>query len=410
MIKLLGSKLQSSSGEVATGDVLKGKTVGLYFSAHWCPPCRGFTPKLAEIYKGLRAAGKELEIVFVSSDRDESAFSEYFAEQPWLALPYANRDAKNKLSKQFKVNGIPSLVILDEDGQTITKDGRSVVMEDPEGTNFPWKPPTLWEALGEELLDFEGEAKEVAELCAESEVLALYFSAHWCPPCRGFTPKFCATYEKVRAADKKLSVVFVSSDKTPEQFREYFGEMPRSWLAIPANDKRKAQLSKLFEVEGIPSLVLLDAKTGKVINGNGRGAVSADPEGTNFPWEPPAVQDLSTPEGINETPSLCVMLDGCTPETRAEVMAWLTPVAEEIKAAGDDLIVFAASSGDGPVPQVRKLLTLGEPSVAPQLALLDIPDDGAYYKAEGAVTAEAVREFVASYKAGGKLTRLQLEK
>lgn len=155
--------------------------------------------------------------------------------------------------------------------------------------------------------------------------------------------------------------------------------------------------------------MLLDAKTGKVINANGRGAVSADPDGANFPWLPPAVQDLSEPEGINETPSLCVMLDGCTPETRAGVMSWLTPVAEELKAAGEELIVFAASNSEGPVPQVRKLLKLGEPSSEPQLALLDIPDDGGYYKAEGAVTAEAVRAFVASYKEGGKLARLQLE-
>ena len=29
---------------------LEGKVIGIYFSAHWCPPCRGFTPKLVEWY------------------------------------------------------------------------------------------------------------------------------------------------------------------------------------------------------------------------------------------------------------------------------------------------------------------------------------------------------------------------
>jgi nucleoredoxin len=70
--------------------------IGLYFSAHWCPPCRGFTPKLAEWYTNLTDGplkGK-LEIVFISSDRDQAAFEEYFESMPWLALPFELRDAK----------------------------------------------------------------------------------------------------------------------------------------------------------------------------------------------------------------------------------------------------------------------------------------------------------------------------
>merc|ERR1719253_707593 len=35
---------------VPTQQVLGGKTIGLYFSAHWFPPCRGFTPQLAKAY------------------------------------------------------------------------------------------------------------------------------------------------------------------------------------------------------------------------------------------------------------------------------------------------------------------------------------------------------------------------
>jgi nucleoredoxin len=411
MIELLGSELLSTDGAVATADALKGKTVGLYFSAHWCGPCRGFTPKLAEIYKGLKAAGKPFEIVFVSSDKDEAAFKDYFGDQPWLALPFSDRKAKAALSKKFKVQGIPTLVILDEEGGTITADGREALLGDPAGAKFPWRPPTLWEALGEEVINYEGEASEVSDICADAEVLALYFSAHWCPPCRGFTPTLCKTYEKVVADGKKMACVFVSSDRDSDAFREYLGSMPRSWFAIPPSDKRKEQLSKLFEVQGIPSLVLLDAKTGKTINANARGAVSADPEGANFPWEPPAVQDLSSPDGINESTSLCVMLDGCSSEDRAAVMEWLTPIAVELKAAGDEMIVFAASSGDGPVPQVRKLLKLDAATSKPQIAMLDIPDDGAYYKpaADGPLTADSTREFIAAFKAG-TLTRLQLEK
>ena len=38
--------------------------------------------------------GDLLEIIFVSSDRDEEGFDEYFGEMPWLALPFDNREKK----------------------------------------------------------------------------------------------------------------------------------------------------------------------------------------------------------------------------------------------------------------------------------------------------------------------------
>jgi len=75
----------------------EGKTVGIYFSAHWCPPCRGFTPKLAEFYK-KRHNEKNFEIVFVSSDKNEDEFQTYRKEMPWLALPFADRDRKVRLA------------------------------------------------------------------------------------------------------------------------------------------------------------------------------------------------------------------------------------------------------------------------------------------------------------------------
>ena len=66
------------------------RVVGLYFIAHWCPPCREFTPKLAETYTMIKGTGKSFEIVFVSSNRDETAFTSYHKEMPWLTLPFAN--------------------------------------------------------------------------------------------------------------------------------------------------------------------------------------------------------------------------------------------------------------------------------------------------------------------------------
>merc|ERR1712048_798757 len=158
-----------------------GKPIGLYFSAHWCPPCRGFTPKLAEWYKnGLK---DKMEIIFVSSDRDEASFKEYFAEMPWQCLPFENRDAKAMLSKACNCEGIPHLAVFNADGSLATEDGRAKVTKDPKAESFPegWLPQPICDvedgvdALnGEKCLVFLGEESSdpLAEVAHEYHVKA----------------------------------------------------------------------------------------------------------------------------------------------------------------------------------------------------------------------------------------------
>ena len=104
------------------------KLVGLYFSAHWCPPCRGFTPVLSEFYKEANKEEKILEIIFVSSDQDRNSFNEYFGSMPWIALDFNQRDTKDKWGKNLKVEGIPMLFIFKSDGTRISIKGREEVI------------------------------------------------------------------------------------------------------------------------------------------------------------------------------------------------------------------------------------------------------------------------------------------
>jgi len=275
---LLGSTLIKKGGESISVSELDGKVVGFYFSAHWCPPCRGFTPQLAQTYNKFIQSGKNFEIVFVSSDNDSSSFSEYFATMPWLALPFNDRQRKESLSARYGIRGIPSLVILGEDGTVITTEGRNEVMGDPEAARFPWKKLTLNDVIGTEFFSAEGVADASA---LQNKVLGLYFSAHWCGPCRQFTPRLANMYKLLKQQGKDFEVIFVTCDREVAQFEEYFATMP--WLAIAFGDKRISDLSKACAVQSIPKLVILDAAR-NVLNSNAVNMVSADPQGASFPW------------------------------------------------------------------------------------------------------------------------------
>ena len=81
----------------------------------------------------------QFEIVFVSSDRNEKAFKSYYADMPWLALPFAEQKLRTTLPGHFKISSLPALVLLDgETGAVLSNDGRRIVEGDPEGKKFPW--------------------------------------------------------------------------------------------------------------------------------------------------------------------------------------------------------------------------------------------------------------------------------
>ena len=82
----------TKDGDKALTEVIEGyKFYAIYFSAHWCPPCRNFTPMLAQFYDEVNKDGaKNLQIVFVTSDKDDAAFKGYYETMPWVAVPFEN--------------------------------------------------------------------------------------------------------------------------------------------------------------------------------------------------------------------------------------------------------------------------------------------------------------------------------
>jgi len=287
-VELFGKELLTKDGSKATADVVLGKkAVLVYFSAHWCPPCRGFTPMLADSYKKYSAG--DVEVIFVSSDQDAGSFANYFAEMPWTAIPFGDRECKEKLSQKFSVSGIPKLTVLNgADGKVISENGRGEVQKTgdlgqsmafwglgaatgPTSIDFGSRSHWSVDFFGDMILTKSGK-KPTVEVASGKKMVLVYFSAHWCPPCRGFTPMLAEAYKKYSASD--LEIIFVSSDRDQGSFDGYFAEMP--WTALPFADReQKARLSSRFNVQGIPMLVVLDGENGQVLSQNGRAEVQS---------------------------------------------------------------------------------------------------------------------------------------
>lgn len=134
---LLPEKLVDAEGNQVELASLEGKLVALYFSAQWCPPCRAFTPGLVE-FRNKHA--EEFQVVFISSDRTEADMKKYMADYKmnFLAVPH-DSPARATLGRHFGVRGIPTLIILDDQGNVISRDGRGDLTRDRDGALATWQ-------------------------------------------------------------------------------------------------------------------------------------------------------------------------------------------------------------------------------------------------------------------------------
>lgn len=108
------------------------KIIGLYFSASWCPPCRKFTPVISTFYEDMVDYYDDIEFVFISSDKSNIEFNEYWDKMSFPALSYEYRDKKEELVKLYDIGPIPALIFIDTNGNIITKDGKKII-EDSNG-------------------------------------------------------------------------------------------------------------------------------------------------------------------------------------------------------------------------------------------------------------------------------------
>eukprot|EP00903_Cladosiphon_okamuranus_P014365 g13337.t1 len=86
------------------------------------------------------------------------------------------------------------------------------------------------------------------------KIVAFYFSASWCGPCRAYTPKLAALYNRAKAQHKAFEVVFVSLDGDEDSMHRYHAGMP--WPAVPYEEPFREDFASSKGVNSVPRLIV----------------------------------------------------------------------------------------------------------------------------------------------------------
>ncbi len=133
----------------------------------------------------------------------------------------------------------------------------------------PPRQNKILDALRDDLVRIKKGGRSLEKLVGNDvpdvDYYALYFSAHWCGPCRHFTPSLVGTYNELQAKYRnKFEVIFVSRDRSSRDMEKYMEETVMPWSAQKFTAIKKSSLNK-YQGPGIPCLVLVD-RDGKVIS------------------------------------------------------------------------------------------------------------------------------------------------
>ncbi|KAJ8977011.1 hypothetical protein NQ317_018382 [Molorchus minor] len=88
--------------------------------------------------KLLKEISQELQLTPDKISAD--SYSAYIDSMPWLTVPFQQTAVRAELAQLYGIRGIPTLLLLDNNGHIITMDARTELAEDPLAQNFPWKP------------------------------------------------------------------------------------------------------------------------------------------------------------------------------------------------------------------------------------------------------------------------------
>lgn len=145
----------------------------------------------------------------------------------------------------------------------------------------------IQDLFGPILVDAHGRQVAVEEVLAGGKYIGIYVGAEWASTCAPFVANLKRVHDKVNEKSMLpvLEVVYVSADKTQEQFDGFMRECP--WVAVPFSElKLRKKIMSIYKAATLPKFILL-SPSGKVLTDDEKW-VAVDVQGAKFPWEGPS--------------------------------------------------------------------------------------------------------------------------
>ncbi|CAL9117570.1 unnamed protein product [Musa textilis] len=272
-----------NNGEKVAISSLDGRKFGLFLSdIHYE---RIVTDDLIKVYNQLSSEGRDFEIVFVSCDSCEETFNMYFSDMPWLAVPFADSDTRERLHDHFGsfTEYYPALLVIYDAaiGMVVNEEGlRAVEKYGVDGYPFTVKSYYELEAAAKKeqslrsllvspsrdyLISNDGSKVAVSDL--EGKIVAFYFWFNIPDKDGGphkLTRVLAEIYRKLKEAGESFEVVLVPLDDNKSSYEQGLASMP--WLAIPFEDEGCERLIRYFELWPfhLPTVLVIGAD-GKIM-------------------------------------------------------------------------------------------------------------------------------------------------
>lgn len=105
----------------------------------------------------------------------------------------------------------------------------------------------------------------------KGKVVMLDFWATWCGPCIAELPNVIKNYEKYH--DKGFEILGISFDKEnfAEKLAKFTTDKNMPWPQVYDGKYWQSEIGQLYQVEGIPFMLIVDGSTGNIIASNVRG-------------------------------------------------------------------------------------------------------------------------------------------